>query len=281
MGTEHLHGFDWPVRLYSLKKNIKNAENLRGIARHLVAEAQHPTLLCGIHLCGTLALRAVQLYNQCSLLGVCGLALVPCCLPPGIRRPQSRGGLLRWKRLYVVDGFGFDAIELEPRGQAYVFPSALGAGTGSSDTAEAGLATNGSDDADVVAGDQAASASAANALNELEVATNDANELEGGEAHCGGASAAAPRFARFVHRVFDCLVAGSGEKRLSSIPVHRTKAGSGNYCHDWYIFARQPLRQLDPAKAEEQIARPEFGAPVVNELGWVACATCTPTPLQP
>ena len=41
--------------------------DLRGVARHLIADSVHPTLITGVHLCGTLALRAVQLYNECAV----------------------------------------------------------------------------------------------------------------------------------------------------------------------------------------------------------------------
>ena len=79
-----------------------------------MADAAHPTLIAGIHLCGTLAMRAVQLYNECALLGAAGLCLVPCCLPPALKRKAGRvvGGK-RWRRLYAIGEHSFDARELE------------------------------------------------------------------------------------------------------------------------------------------------------------------------
>ena len=52
--------------------------------------------------------------------------------------------------------------------------------------------------------------------------------LQGGHLLCG----------HLLRRLLG-VKAAEGEKQLQDIPVHRTKAGSGNYHHNWYIFARR------------------------------------------
>ena len=123
LSNEHiLQRGAWPVRLYTLKTNVKNSNDLRGLARHIIGDSDHPTLIAGIHLCGTLALRAVQLFNDCATLGATSLCLVPCCLPPPLSQKESRprrgGGKRYWRRKYQVGGRSFDArtIETDPGG---------------------------------------------------------------------------------------------------------------------------------------------------------------------
>ena len=92
---------------------------MHGIIGDTANGGAHPTFIAAIHLCGTLSLRAVQLYNECAALGACGFALAPCCLPPAakVKRPvrTDNGGIRRWRRLYTVSGSSFDAAEIDPR----------------------------------------------------------------------------------------------------------------------------------------------------------------------
>jgi hypothetical protein len=121
LSNEHLVACGgWRVRLYSLKKNIKRGSDLRGIAKHVIGDTREvgPTFIAAIHLCGTLSLRAVQLYNDCASLGACGLCLVPCCLPSAAKQRKpvltDNGMMRRWRRLYVVGDTAFQASEIDP-----------------------------------------------------------------------------------------------------------------------------------------------------------------------
>jgi len=106
ISSDHIyaHG-DWPIKLLTLKLDLTKGADVRGLAKHVIRE-NRPTILCGIHLCGTLSLRACQLFNDsvASGCGVIGLMLAPCCLP----RPQHR----KRRFMYDVGGHRFAATEL-------------------------------------------------------------------------------------------------------------------------------------------------------------------------
>ena len=52
---------------------------MRGLGKHLFRRCSGPVLILGVHLCGTLSLRAVDLFNQHPQARL--LILKPCCLP--------------------------------------------------------------------------------------------------------------------------------------------------------------------------------------------------------
>ena len=88
----------WSFELTHRRYNLKKSSGLRQLNDHVVARAEGGVVMLAVHLCGTLALRAVQFFNdrpRCAFF-----ALKPCCLPPLTlakqkfvwRFPQSRGG---------------------------------------------------------------------------------------------------------------------------------------------------------------------------------------------
>ena len=82
--AETWHYFDtWPIPLYPSKQNLKNPSTLRGLRRRLFDRCEGPVLLLAVHLCGTLSLRAVDLFNDIERIQF--LALKPCCLPGMVR----------------------------------------------------------------------------------------------------------------------------------------------------------------------------------------------------
>jgi len=94
--------------LLTLQINAKSGRELRGLAHHVIRDPR-PTFICGIHLCGTLALRAIQMFNDGvnSGCGVSGLILSPCCLP----RRQHR----ERQFVYSVGGHKFSCEELHDK----------------------------------------------------------------------------------------------------------------------------------------------------------------------
>lgn len=70
---------DWPVPLHTSKQNLKKPRTLRDVGEHLIDRAPGPCLLLGVHLCGTLSLKAIELFNRHPNARL--LALKPCCLP--------------------------------------------------------------------------------------------------------------------------------------------------------------------------------------------------------
>ena len=65
LNPEHLHADGWPIRLVSSRCDLKTASDRRNLCRAFLSHGA-PVLLVGLHLCGTLALRAVQLFNECA-----------------------------------------------------------------------------------------------------------------------------------------------------------------------------------------------------------------------
>ena len=70
-------------------------EFLRGLRTRLFERCPGPVLLLAVHLCGTLSLRAVDLFNEHENVKL--LALKPCCLP----------GMAGGRRVSPVQGWHF------------------------------------------------------------------------------------------------------------------------------------------------------------------------------
>lgn len=81
ISNEHIydHGA-WRVPMQTIKMDIKEQSNVRSLVRRVLAYQDRPCFICAVHLCGTLSLRAVQLFNATERAQA--LALVPCCMPP-------------------------------------------------------------------------------------------------------------------------------------------------------------------------------------------------------
>lgn len=84
-GTGESYFTTWPIALHTSKQNLKNRATLRSMQRHVFSRSSGPILILAIHLCGTLALRAVDLFNE-NPKQVKLLALKPCAPPPSAAR---------------------------------------------------------------------------------------------------------------------------------------------------------------------------------------------------
>ena len=78
LNPRHLLIDGWPIRLTTSRANLKAPSDRRGLARTFLAHG-HPAWLFGVHLCGTLSLRAVDFFNDAP--SIISFALKPCCLP--------------------------------------------------------------------------------------------------------------------------------------------------------------------------------------------------------
>jgi len=78
LNPEHLFAPGWPIRLTTSRADLKNTSARKQLARTFLAHGA-PAMLLGIHLCGILSLRALDLFNDSPSL--VELALAPCCLP--------------------------------------------------------------------------------------------------------------------------------------------------------------------------------------------------------
>jgi len=70
---------DWRIPLLTIKTNLKRGTQLRSLHQRLIESSTGPVALLGVHLCNTLSLRAVQLFNASPRIQF--FALAPCCLP--------------------------------------------------------------------------------------------------------------------------------------------------------------------------------------------------------
>jgi len=82
---KHLDDFDWPIGL------IPQRLDLQTQTEHVVHNIETNTIIIGIHLCGTLSIRAVEVYNKFNF--VKQLYLKPCCMPGGKGKAKYQGTL--------------------------------------------------------------------------------------------------------------------------------------------------------------------------------------------
>lgn len=78
LNPEHVVDDGWPIRLSTSRADLKVPSDRRSLSKHFLSHGG-PAMLLGVHLCGTLSLRCIELWNDCP--GFTFLALKPCCLP--------------------------------------------------------------------------------------------------------------------------------------------------------------------------------------------------------
>jgi len=69
----------WPIPLNTAKVDLKKSKEIRDMERRLLGGGGGPIILVAVHLCGTLSLRAVELFNNNPRVRF--FCLKPCCLP--------------------------------------------------------------------------------------------------------------------------------------------------------------------------------------------------------
>ncbi|CAE7568271.1 unnamed protein product [Symbiodinium pilosum] len=87
---DHIYNLPWPVPLVTRRSDLKLPSTHAQILSRILEPAPGPVVVLGIHLCGILAIRAVETFNagpKCV-----AFALKPCCLPP-LQYAKSR---TRW-----------------------------------------------------------------------------------------------------------------------------------------------------------------------------------------
>ena len=99
-----------PIRLDVTKRNLKKRRQLQQLLERHVLGATGPVVILAVHLCGTLALRAVDLFNDGGGK-VTMLALKPCCLPAQV--PDE----LKLERTFTIGTHQFPASEVTARGK--------------------------------------------------------------------------------------------------------------------------------------------------------------------
>jgi hypothetical protein len=118
MSWEHIYGnatvtggddggisyFDtWPIPLHTSKQDLK-AKGTRRRLKQVLFDKATKVMVLAVHLCGTLSLRAVEMFNDYPDK-VTFLALKPCCLPPMVH--AQRGDIFS-----IGPSHTFDASEV-------------------------------------------------------------------------------------------------------------------------------------------------------------------------
>ena len=91
----HIYGtgcYDsWPIPLDIWRRDLKQIREIKAIARRLEerANTEGPTIILGVHLCGLLSIRAVELFNMLGRDAARLMVLKPCCLPPAPNRQEQ------------------------------------------------------------------------------------------------------------------------------------------------------------------------------------------------
>ena len=106
-GTTTSYFDAWPIRLTTSKQNLKCPSTTRGMVRAIFDRAPGPVAVLAVHLCGTLSLRALDLFN--SQPATQFLVLKPCCLPPMLHAVRNE--------TFVVGGHAFDAADVASHGK--------------------------------------------------------------------------------------------------------------------------------------------------------------------
>jgi len=106
INIDHIRKYEWPIEIQCRKRNIKKTREQREITT-LLESRPGPVILCAVHLCGTLSLQAINMYNSSNKY-IC-LLLKPCCLPGKVHVYQ--------KQEYVIGPHKFTARQLykEPK----------------------------------------------------------------------------------------------------------------------------------------------------------------------
>ena len=81
----------WPIPLYTSKQDLKQSCNLRQMKKHIFGKSSGPIILLAVHLCGTLSIKAVDMFNTNDNVKL--FALKPCCLPQMVY--ANRGDVFR------------------------------------------------------------------------------------------------------------------------------------------------------------------------------------------
>ncbi|KAK1746231.1 hypothetical protein QTG54_002838, partial [Skeletonema marinoi] len=105
-GEESSYFTTWPIPLYTSKQDLKDSCNQRQMTKHFFNKIDGPIIILAVHLCGTLTLKAIDMFNnnQVKLF-----ALKPCCLPQMVY--ANRGDVFR------IGQHEFDAKDVCSNGQ--------------------------------------------------------------------------------------------------------------------------------------------------------------------
>ena len=53
----------WPIPLFTSKQDLKQSCNHRQMKKHFFDKVEGPVVILAVHLCGTLSLKAIDMFN--------------------------------------------------------------------------------------------------------------------------------------------------------------------------------------------------------------------------
>jgi hypothetical protein len=97
----------WPIPLHTSKQDLKQSSNPRQMKKHIFDRTSGPIVILAVHLCGTLAIKAVDFFNNHD--NVQFFCLKPCCLP----------GMVHAKRndIFKIGRHSFPAVDVCSNGR--------------------------------------------------------------------------------------------------------------------------------------------------------------------
>eukprot|EP00927_Polykrikos_kofoidii_P030404 TRINITY_DN26150_c0_g1_i1.p1 TRINITY_DN26150_c0_g1~~TRINITY_DN26150_c0_g1_i1.p1 ORF type:complete len:535 (+),score=95.76 TRINITY_DN26150_c0_g1_i1:71-1675(+) len=102
LNWDHIYGLPWPIELTTRRSDLKLPSTHAQIVSKILEPAKGPVLVLGVHLCGVLSIRALELFNRGPK--TVGIVLKPCCLP-GMEYVRNK---VRWR----VGNHSFSASEV-------------------------------------------------------------------------------------------------------------------------------------------------------------------------
>ena len=98
----------WPIPLTTSKQDLKGGPSTtRGMVKAVFDRSEGPIAILAVHLCGTLSLRALDLFNTNDRVAF--MVLKPCCLPPMIHANRNE--------TFTVGDHAFDAADVCSHGR--------------------------------------------------------------------------------------------------------------------------------------------------------------------
>lgn len=91
---EHIRAPGWPIPLRTRKTNLKKGAEMRQLEKYVIGSASGSVIVAGVHLCGTLAIKAIELFNR-RRDKIAMICLKPCCLPGRIHAAREETWTVR------------------------------------------------------------------------------------------------------------------------------------------------------------------------------------------
>lgn len=91
---EHIRAPGWPIPLRTRKTNLKKGAEMRQLEKYIIGSASGSVIVAGVHLCGALAIKAIELFNR-RRDKIAMICLKPCCLPGRIHAAREESWTVR------------------------------------------------------------------------------------------------------------------------------------------------------------------------------------------